>query len=188
MTVIGSEASRAHSASHRTGRGAPLGARWLVCAVALTLAGSAWAQAPSEPPSPPSMPPHPPHPPHPADPSLLGADPIGAKLFPPELIMKHQQELGIDDRQKDAILKEIERAHSQLFPAQWQMSAAAEQLSKALEAPKLDESKVLAQADQVMALERDIKRVHLSLLIRIRNVLSDAQRAKLAELRAKHEH
>jgi len=68
------------------------------------------------------------------------------------------------------------------------MSAAAEQLSKALEAPKLDEGKVLAQADQVMALERDIKRVHLALLIRIRNVLSDSQRAKLAELRAKHEH
>src|SRR5215471_5377183 len=181
MTVIGSEASRARSTSHRTGRGAG----WLVCAVALALAGWARAQAPSEPPSPPSMP-HPPHPPHsPADPSLLGADPIGAKLFPPELIMKHQQELGIDDRQKDAILKEIERVHSQLFPAQWQMSAAAEQLSKALEAPKLDESKVLAQADQVMALERDIKRVHLALLIRIRNVLSDAQRAKLAELRAK---
>ncbi len=184
MTVIGSEASRARSTSHRTGRGALLSARWLVCAIALALAGSARAQAPSEPPSPPSMP----HPPHPADPSLLGADPIGAKLFPPELIMKHQQELGIDDRQRDAILKEIERAHSQLFPAQWQMSAAAEQLSKALEAPKLDEGKVLAQADQVMALERDIKRAHLALLIRIRNVLSDSQRAKLAELRAKHEH
>ncbi|HEX4802814.1 MAG TPA: periplasmic heavy metal sensor [Myxococcaceae bacterium] len=187
MTVIGSEASRARSTSHRTGRRALLGARWLVCTVALALAGSPRAQAPSEPPSPPSMPPHP-HPPHGADPSLLGADPIGAKLFPPELIMKHQQELGIDDRQRDAILKEIERAHSQLFPLQWQMSAAAEQLSKALEAPKLDEGKVLAQADQVMALERDIKRAHLSLLIRLRNVLSDAQRAKLAELRAKHEH
>ena len=185
MTVIRSKGCRARSTSHRTDRGARFGARWLVCAVALALAGAAQAQAPSGPSSPPGMPPHPPHAAHPADPSLLGADPIGAKLFPPELIMKHQQELGIDDRQRDAILKEIERAHSQLFPLQWQMSAAAEQLSKALETPKLDEGKVLAQADQVMALERDIKRAHLSLLIRLRNVLSDAQRAKLAELRAK---
>src|SRR5215468_7673893 len=182
MTVIGSAGCRARRTS-RTGRRVPFGARWLACAVSLVLAAGAQAQTPS-PPSP-GMPPHPPHPAHPADPSLLGADPIGAKLFPPELIMKHQQELGIDDRQRDAILKEIERAHSQLFPLQWQMSAAAEQLSKALEAPKLDEGKVLAQADQVMALERDIKRAHLSLLIRLRNVLSDAQRAKLAELRAK---
>ena len=134
------------------------------------------------------MPPHPPHPPHPADPSLLGADPIGAKLFPPELIMKHQQELGIDDRQRETILKEVERAHSQLFPAQWQMSAAAEQLGKLVDAPKIDEGQALAQADKVMSLERDIKKTHLSLLIRIRNVLTDSQRSKLAELRAKHEH
>ncbi len=184
MTVIGSAGCRAGRTSHRAGRGALFGVQWLVCAVALVLAGSARAQSPSEQASPPSMPPHP-HPPHP---SVPGADPIGEKLFPPELIMKHQQELGIDDRQREAILKEIERAHSQLFPAQWQMSAAAEQLSKALEAPKLDEGKVLAEADKVMAVERDIKRAHLALLIRIRNVLSDAQRAKAAELRAKHEH
>ena len=174
MTVIGSA-------------GCMAGRTWLVCAVALALAGSARAQSLSEPASPPSMP-QPPHPPHPQHPSMPGADPIGEKLFPPELIMKHQQELGIDDRQREAILKEIERAHSQLFPTQWQMSAAAEQLSKALEAPKLDEGRVLAEADKVMALERDIKRAHLALLIRIRNVLSDAQRAKAAELRGKHEH
>lgn len=187
MTFRESAGGAARGTSHRTGRQALWCGRWLVCAVALTMAGAARAQPPSEPTSPPSTPPpHPSHPPHPPDP--FGGDAIGAKLFPPELIMKHQQELGIDERQRDAIVKEIERAHSQLFPAQWQMSAAAEQLSKALEAPKLDEGKVLAEADKVMALERDIKRAHLALLIRIRNVLTDAQRAKATELRAKHEH
>jgi hypothetical protein len=35
-----------------------------------------------------------------------------------------------------------------------------------------------------MALERDVKKSHLALLIRIRNLLSDAQRAQLAKPRA----
>ena len=34
-----------------------------------------------------------------------------------------------------------------------------------------------------MGLEREVKRTHLSLLVRIKNLLTDAQRAKLGELR-----
>ena len=56
---------------------------------------------------------------------------------------------------------------------------------KILDAPRIDEAKALAQADKVMGFERDVKKAHLGALIRIRNVLTDAQRAKLAALRAK---
>ncbi len=157
--------------------------RWMFCFIALGVAaGGARAEGPPEPPKSP-MPYHKPH-----DISMHDVDPIGSKLFPPDLIMDHQQELGIDQQQRDAILKEIERAHSQIFPLKWQMSGAAEQLAKALDAPKIDEDKALAQADKVMSLERDLKRAHLALLIRIRNLLTDAQRAKGAELRGKAGH
>jgi len=110
-------------------------------------------------------------------------DPIGSRLFPPELIMKHQGELGIDERQREAIVAEVQRIQAQLVPMQWQMQGATEQLASLLAAQRVDEGKVLAQADKVMALEREFKRAHLSLLIRVRNLLSDAQRARLAELR-----
>jgi Spy/CpxP family protein refolding chaperone len=143
--------------------------------MALVLTGAAAAR-PDEP-----TPPQPPRPGQPAQ----GADLIGSKLFPPELIMSHQQDLGIDEPQRGAILKEIEKAQSQVLSLQWQMHAATEQLAKALEAPKVDETKALAQADKLMTLERDLKRTHLGMLIRIRNLLTDAQRAKLAELRSK---
>ncbi len=114
-----------------------------------------------------------------------GADPIGSKLFPPELIMGHQEELGVEEAQRTAILKEIEKTQSQVLQLQWQMQAAMEQLAKSLEVPKIDESKALAQADRLMTMERDVKRTHLGMLIRIRNLLTDSQRAKLTELRAK---
>lgn len=112
-----------------------------------------------------------------------GDDPIGARLFPPELIMKHQRELAIDDKQRDTIVAEVQKTQAQIVPLQWQMQGASEAMAKLLDAPRIDEAKVLAQADKVMAIERDFKRAHLTLLIRIRNLLSEAQRSKLMELR-----
>src|SRR6266852_3698368 len=114
-----------------------------------------------------------------------GADPIGSKLFPPELIMGHQEELGVEEAQRTAILKEIEKTQGHVLQLQWQMQAAMEQLAKALDVPKIDEPNALAQADRLMTMERDVKRTHLGMLIRIRNLLTDSQRAKLSELRAK---
>src|SRR4030081_287012 len=72
-----------------------------------------------------------------------GADPVGSKLFPPELIMGHQAELGIEEAQRTAILKEIEKTQAQVLQLQWQMQAAMEQLAKALDVPKIDEAKAL---------------------------------------------
>ena len=131
----------------------------------LALALPAWAEGPPAPPAPPA------------------ADPIGSKLFPPELVMEHQGEIGLDDRQREAILKDLERTQSQFPRLQWQLQAASQQLSRLLDAPQVDEAKALAQAGEVMKLETEIKRTHLALLIRIRNTLTDAQRAKLQAIR-----
>jgi len=97
--------------------------------------------------------------------------------------MEHQAELGLDDRQREAILKELERAQSQFPRLQWQLQPASQQLSRLLDAPQVDEAKALAQAGEVMKLETEIKRTHLALLIRIRNTLTDGQRGKLQAIR-----
>jgi Spy/CpxP family protein refolding chaperone len=126
---------------------------------------------------PPALAEGPPTPPPPA------ADPIGSKLFPPELIMTHQAEIGLEDKQRESILKELEKAQAQFPRLQWQLQAASQQLSKLLDESPVNEAKALAQAAEVMKLETEIKRAHLGLLIRIRNALSDAQRSKLQALR-----
>jgi Spy/CpxP family protein refolding chaperone len=119
----------------------------------------------------------------PPTPPPQAADPIGSKLFPPELIMTHQAEIGLEDKQRESILKELEKAQAQFPRLQWQLQAASQQLSKLLDESPINEAKALAQAAEVMKLETEIKRAHLGLLIRIRNVLSDAQRSKLQALR-----
>ncbi len=110
-------------------------------------------------------------------------DPIRDRLFPPELVMKHQAELGIDERQRAALTKEMAAFQSQIVDLQWKLSSAVEELVRLLDAPRIDEARALAQADKVMTLEHDVKKTHLGLLIRIRNLLSEAQRAELAKMR-----
>jgi Spy/CpxP family protein refolding chaperone len=121
-----------------------------------------------------------PPPPQPQD------DPIGRYLFPPELIMAHSQDLGLQDKDRVAIKNEVGKAQSKFFDLQWQAKEETDKMVKLLQQSPADESKILEQADRVMALERDIKRTHLTLLVRLRNLMTPDQQAKLQRFRQEH--
>jgi len=110
-------------------------------------------------------------------------DPVGRNLFPPELVMQHQQRIGLTEDQRTAIKKEVERAQSKFFDLQWQIQAESEKLVGLLQSRPIDEVRALAQADNVMNLERTIKKTHLSLLIRIKNALTAEQQEELKAIR-----
>jgi Spy/CpxP family protein refolding chaperone len=110
-------------------------------------------------------------------------DPIAQALFPPELVMKYHQEINLDEGQSHAIKEAIQKAQTKFLDMQWDMQAEAEKLVKLLKARPVDESAVMAQMDQVLNRERDIKKAQISLLIHIKNLLSEAQQNKLMELR-----
>ena len=110
-------------------------------------------------------------------------DPLGAYFFSPELIMTHQSELGLQDSQRAAMTSEIQKAQARFVELQWKMSAETERLKTLLGPPVVDEAKVLEQIDRTLAVEREIKRIQVTLLVRIKNTLTPSQQAKLAELR-----
>jgi Spy/CpxP family protein refolding chaperone len=112
-------------------------------------------------------------------------DPIGERLFPPDLIMAHQQDLGLDDATRKSIVTQVQEFQTAAVKLQWDMKAAGDALAKALDGPSIDEPKTLALADKVMSLERDLKRAHLTLLVRLKNALTPAQQAKLRTFRKK---
>lgn len=117
--------------------------------------------------------------------ALSQDDPISSSLFPPEMVMKYQQQIGLDENQQTAIKDEIHKAQTKFLDFQWQMQAETEKMVKLLQAQPVDETKVLAQADKVMDLEREVKKTQLSLLVRIKNSLTAQQQSKLTELRSK---
>jgi Spy/CpxP family protein refolding chaperone len=118
-----------------------------------------------------------PQPPQPQD------DPIGQQLFPPELIMSQSQKLHLDDKQRAAIKNEVQSAQSKFFDLQWQLKEASDAMVELLQQTPVDEKRVLEQADKVMGFEREIKRIHLAMLIRIKNSLTADQIAQLRQAR-----
>jgi Spy/CpxP family protein refolding chaperone len=101
--------------------------------------------------------------------------------------MRHAAEIGLDDTQRTAVKEAVVKMQSRFLDLQWDMQAEVEKLARLLQASPVDEAAVLAQADKVMGLERDVKKAHLALLVRIKNLLTGAQKAKLTELRRRGE-
>ena len=139
----------------------------VLCFACLVAALSAQAQT-----APPAQPPPP-------------ADPLGEFLFPPELVMAHQYEIGLTQEQKTTLRREISQAQAQFTDMQWELQDAMEALRAQLEPPQVNLEKVRAQLDHVLEVEGRIKRLQMSLMVRIKNSLTPDQQARLRELRPK---
>ncbi|HYR46716.1 MAG TPA: periplasmic heavy metal sensor [Thermoanaerobaculia bacterium] len=111
-----------------------------------------------------------------------GDDPLARHLFPPERVMGHAQEIGLDDAQRTAIRKEVQKAQSKFLDLQFDIQTEMETMVRLVKENKVDEPRVLAQLDKVLALEKEIKKTQISLLVRIKNTLTPAQQARLAEM------
>ena len=150
---------------------------------------SAQPPAPGQAPYPPHQPmaqqpegpaqPMPPHPPR---------DPLAQNLFPPELILQNKQEIGLTDEQKSAIREELIKASTRFNELQFQMQDEMETLAGLTRGTTVDEQRVLAQLDKVLALEREVKRTQIAVSIRIKNKLTAEQQSRLQELQRADHH
>jgi Spy/CpxP family protein refolding chaperone len=132
-----------------------------ICAMAILLtAGAARAQQPDQ-------------------------DPIGQNFFAPELVIQHQEAIGLTAEQKDSLKTEIRQAQLKFTELQWKLQDEVEKLLAIIKQPHVDEQQVLSQVDKVLAAEREVKREQVTLLVRIKNKLTPEQQDKLAALRSK---
>ena len=111
-----------------------------------------------------------------------GPDDWGRFFFPPELVMQHQAEIGLQDAQRTSLTSAIQQAQNKFMDVQWKLSAEGEKMRRLLQGTTVDESQVLEEADRILAMEREIKRTQISLMVRIKNTLTPEQQAKLAKL------
>jgi Spy/CpxP family protein refolding chaperone len=112
-------------------------------------------------------------------------DPIAESFFAPELVMQHQQAIGLTDEQKEFFKSEFRKAQTRFTEMQWQMQDEAEKMVALVKQESTSEQQVLAQLDKVLGLEREIKRLQVSLLIQIKNKLTPEQRTRLMELKSR---
>jgi Spy/CpxP family protein refolding chaperone len=112
-------------------------------------------------------------------------DPISKYLIPPELVMAHAQEIALSDAQSASIKSEVRKTQTKFLDLQWDMQEETGRMIQLLQQSPVDEAKVLERADKIMALEREMKRAQLALLVRLKNLLTPAQIAKLTALRGR---
>jgi Spy/CpxP family protein refolding chaperone len=110
-------------------------------------------------------------------------DPFSSVLFTAEEVMQHGRAIDLNDEQRDAITRLIENLQGRVVALQWRLLDETESVREALEGPRVDLDRVMDRFRQALETETEIKRAHLELLVRIKNVLRPEQQEKLRELR-----
>ena len=153
-------------------------------AVAFLFATVAHAQEPRQPGHPPNapgadnLPNRPPHPPNP--------DPLAHLMFPPDMIMNHARQLNLTDEQKAFMRSEIQKTTASFQDLQWKLQDQMELLQETMKSTSVNEQQALAQLDKVLDLEREIKRLHIGLAVRLKNRLTPEQQDQLHKMRPEH--
>ena len=125
-----------------------------------------------------------------------GEDPLAQFFFPPELVLLHAQELGLQPGQRSMIVNAVKETEHEMVELRFQMVERTQELMRVLGGGRLleadgkrvtpeqlPEAAVLDLVDPILLVEREIKRRQLRLLIRIRNALTAEQRAQLSKYR-----
>lgn len=110
-------------------------------------------------------------------------DQVARLVFPPELVIRFQERIGLSTAQRERLVAEMQATQSDLVPLQIEISGAGERLAELLGAARVDELAVLALTEEMLALEAQIKRRHMALLVRIKNLLTEDQQRALYRIR-----
>ncbi len=104
-------------------------------------------------------------------------------FFDPQLVLQRAKDIGLTAQQRTAILDVIKKAQVELVPLQLDMAEPAMDLVDLIEETKIDEAGALAKADKMLKIENEVKKVQMSLLIRIKNLLTKDQQNQLRAIR-----
>jgi hypothetical protein len=72
---------------------------------------------------------------------------------------------------------------SKFSDLQWDQSAASEAFTALVKEEKIDETKALAAFDKLVKVEGEMKRLHIASMIKIKNILTADQQAKIREIK-----
>jgi Spy/CpxP family protein refolding chaperone len=133
---------------------------------------------PTAPGGPGNVPDHPMPPPNP--------DPLAHLMFPPDMILAHARQLNLNDEQKAFMRTEIQKTTATFQDLQWKLQDQMELLQETMKSTSVNEQQALAQLDKVLDIEREIKRLHIGLAVRLKNQLTPEQQDQLHKMRMEH--
>jgi Spy/CpxP family protein refolding chaperone len=102
------------------------------------------------------------------------------------MILGHARELNLTEEQKAFMRAEVQKATSAFQDLQWKLQDQAELLHETMKSTSVNEQQALAQLDKVLDIEREIKRLHIGLAVRLKNRLTPEQQEQLHKMRMEH--
>ena len=105
------------------------------------------------------------------------------KLFPPKVILEHQDELGLSKEQFTAIKAAVVEVQGAVAEHEWDLREAYMSVISELEKSPLDEGRIMELVQKALLAENEVKKEQVTMLIRLRNLLTDDQ---VAFLEAQH--
>lgn len=110
-------------------------------------------------------------------------DVFKGRLFPPNVILEHQDELNLSKEQFTAIKTAVVQVQADVAEHEWDMREAYQRAVAELDRSPIDEDKVLESIEAVLLAENKVKQLQVTMLIRLRNLLTDEQTEYLRSLR-----
>ncbi len=108
-------------------------------------------------------------------------DVFKGKLFPPNVVLEHQDGLGLTKEQFTAIRAAVVEVQADVAEHEWDLRGAYREILTELDNSPIDSDKVLGLVSEALRAENEVKKLQVGMLIEIRNLLSDEQTAYLRE-------
>lgn len=110
-------------------------------------------------------------------------DVFKGKLFPPNIILENQAELGLTKEQFTAIKKAVVQVQSNVAEHEWDVREAYVSIMQALDAVPINEDQVLEYVGMALLAENEVKKEQVMMLIKLKNLLTQEQIAYLESVR-----
>jgi len=112
-------------------------------------------------------------------------DVFKGKLFTPNIILEHQDELGLSKEQFTAIRAAVVAVQGNVAEHEWDLREAYQRIMADLDESPVDEQKVLQSVEAALLAENEVKKLQVAMLIKLRNLLTDEQMDYLQSAREK---
>lgn len=112
------------------------------------------------------------------------ADPLAGAFFPAELVMMAHDQIGLTQQQQAALQNRMEKMQPRSEEMRAKLERETASLATLAKQPRVDEAAIIAQLDKVLDAERELKHLHIALMVEIKNLLTPEQQAKLRQIAA----
>jgi Spy/CpxP family protein refolding chaperone len=102
-------------------------------------------------------------------------DVFKGKLFAPNIILEHQDDLGLTKEQFTAIKAAVVDVQANVAEHEWDLREAYMQTLSSLDESPIDEEQVMKNVEAALRAENQVKQLQVRMLIRLRKLLTDEQ-------------